>query len=177
VGFTTTAYNVLSAAWLDAGSPVGRPWVEWSWADVDGWAAPIHFAATTGEHYMRTQQPHLSEALLDVIPLYYLGQETALGRRHDGKHLQQLSLVSNDIVDADTCATVWIVSRIMGQDGVNSVTAGGVNLRDKGHYRLPTRIKGDTWYYAVRSYAVEDFPEIEAVRLHYRQLRPRGRNR
>jgi hypothetical protein len=130
-----------------------------------------------GIHYFRTKQTALGEAVFDVNPFYYLSQETPLGRRHDAKGIRQLSFATDAQVTADTPATVFIVSRIMGEDGVNAAVAGGSRLTNNGHYRLPARIRGDTWYYGIRTYTIEDTPNIEEVRMHYHQKRPRGRNR
>ncbi len=169
-----TAYGFLSAT-----SDVGRAlfMVSDDWTEI--WARQIHSvgltSSATSYALLRSGQGLLDHYSVDRVPMRYESQDLYLGHWQDPRIFERLDFATGEL-EATATADVALYALSPGSTTELVATATG-GLSNENAFLLPARIRGTQCRYVLESWTPDDFPEVTSVRLHYQQIRPRGRAR
>lgn len=170
-----------SYSWLNATSAIGRNLTSWSADKTEIWSLPIHaYYGSPGTHSVlfRTQQTALSQYYIDRVPMYYRSQAVKLPRIREARIYERADfrtgILEEGVEYAASNADVAFFANVAGAQTVISASATGAFL-EKADYILPLRLRGTEFYYEVEHTLARNMQPVEAVSVHFRITRPRGR--
>ncbi|MHA2064678.1 MAG: hypothetical protein ACXABY_09920, partial [Candidatus Thorarchaeota archaeon] len=179
-GRTATALSG-SAEWLTDTSEVGRSYTNYKRNGSDIWTVTLHDGDGGSGSFFRSTQGLLDWMSLDFTPMYYRSQDLYLGRYRGGRIYERMDLAFDTLgkeghYTSVTCGVAFYA--LLPETATPQKTsAQGADLESNSDYQLPLRMRGHQCYYELLHEHDSELQPLNAIGIHFRVSKTRGRVR